>query len=75
MKIAFFGTGEFSKNILYSLTQYSDIEVACVVSKPDKRVGRKQVLIPTPVHAFADENNINLFQPKKLKEPIAPPLS
>ncbi|MCH2188548.1 methionyl-tRNA formyltransferase, partial [Candidatus Gracilibacteria bacterium] len=73
MKIAFFGTGDFSKNILADIYKKENIEIVCVVSQPDKPVGRKKILKPTPVHIFANENNIDLFQPKKLKEPIQNP--
>ena len=65
MKIAFFGTWEFSKNILSDLINKA--EVCLAVSQPDKPVWRKQVLIPTSVHAFATESNIQILQPQKLK--------
>jgi len=73
MKIAFFWTGDFSKNILSSLITCSDIEIACVVSQPDKPVGRKQILEATPVHAFAMESGLDILQPKSLKAPQDPP--
>ncbi len=75
MKIAFFGTGEFSANILKSLIKNfkDDIDVKLVVSQPDKPVGRKKVLEKTPVKIVAEENNIECLQPNKLKtSPLAP---
>ncbi|MDD3302512.1 MAG: methionyl-tRNA formyltransferase [Candidatus Gracilibacteria bacterium] len=67
MKIAFFGTGEFSRNILKSLTLYQNIEVLLVVSQPDKPVGRNKEVIYTPIKQLALENKIDLLQPLKLK--------
>ncbi|MDD5769376.1 MAG: methionyl-tRNA formyltransferase [Candidatus Gracilibacteria bacterium] len=69
MRIAFFGTGEFSKSILEDLVKnYKEIEVSLVVSQIDKPTGRKQELLPTPIKEFALNNNLNVLQPEKLKE-------
>ena len=67
MKIAFFGTWEFSKNILNSILKITHIEVALVVSQPDKPIGRKKILTPTPVKILAQEKNIPVLQPEKLR--------
>lgn len=67
MKIAFFGTGEFSRSILEKILENKDVEVKLVVSQPDKPFGRKQELMPTPVKVIAQEKNIPLLQPEKLK--------
>ena len=66
MKIAFFGTGEFSRNILKWVLEDSRIEVKLVVSQPDKPVGRKKILEKTPIKILAEENNIEVLQPEKL---------
>ena len=52
VKIVFFGTHNFSKGILESLiiNQYN---VIGVVSQPDKPVGRKHEIKPTPVKELA----------------------
>jgi len=67
MKIAFFGTGDFSAKILSDLYTNPDIEIALCVSQPDKPFGRKQELMPTPVKVVVQEKNIPLLQPEKLK--------
>lgn len=67
MKIAFFWTGDFSKNILSWILDKKDIEVKLVVSQPDKPFWRKQELIPTPVKAFSLEKWIEILQPEKLR--------
>ena len=73
MKIAFFWTGEFSKNILSDILEKKELEIPLVVSQPDKPFGRKQELILTPVKQFALENGIEVLQPEKLKpSPLTP---
>ena len=67
MKIAFFWTGEFSKNILENILKFDDIDVKLVVSQPDKPVWRKQELIPTPIKQFALAKNLEIMQPETLK--------
>jgi methionyl-tRNA formyltransferase len=66
MKIAFFWTQNFSKNILAWI--FKDLEVALVISQPDKKVGRKQEFEETPIKIFAEENNLRFLQPTKLKD-------
>lgn len=67
MKIAFFWTWDFSKNILESLLKEKNIEVALTVSQPDKPVGRKKILTPTAVKILSEERNIPVLQPVSLK--------
>lgn len=74
MKIAFFGTGDFSRNILKWIIELrKDLEVRLVLSQPDKPIGREKLIIWTPVKTFAIENNIDVLQPEKLKlSPLTP---
>lgn len=72
MKIAFFGTGDFSESILSSLNKnYPNLIVEIVVSQPDKPVGRKQILTPPPVKVYAQDNNLECYQPEKLRNNVA----
>ena len=66
MKIVFMGTPDFAVNILQSLID--NYEVVGVVSQPDKKVGRKQILTNTPVKELALKYNIPVFQPIKIRE-------
>ena len=70
MKIAFFGTGDFSRNILEKILENKEVEVKLVVSQPDKPFGRKQELMPTPVKVLAEEKAIPVLQPEKLRNNI-----
>lgn len=67
MKIAFFWTGDFSRNILDGILAKNTVEVKVVVSQPDKPFWRKQELIPTAVKQLASEKNLEVLQPEKLK--------
>jgi methionyl-tRNA formyltransferase len=67
MKIAFFWTWDFSASILSSLIENDSVEIWLVVSQPDKPVGRKKIITPTPVKLVAQEHNIEVLQPEKLK--------
>lgn len=67
MKIAFFGTWEFSKNILAGILQDSSVIVDLVVSQPDKPIGRKKIITPTPIKLLAATKDIEVLQPEKLK--------
>lgn len=59
------GTPDFAVPILETLIQNTN--VVLVVSQPDKKVGRKQILTKTPIHEVADKYGISVFQPEKIK--------
>lgn len=64
-RIIFMGTPEFSVPILEALCE-SEYEVVAVVTQPDRPVGRKRVLTPTPVKKLALKYQIPVYQPEKL---------
>lgn len=66
MRIVFMGTPDFAVNVLQGLID--NYEVVGVVSQPDKRVGRHQELVNTPVKELALKYNIPVFQPVKVRE-------
>lgn len=65
MNIVFMGTPQFAVPILEMLQQKH--QVLLVVTQPDKPVGRKKVMTPSPVKLKAIELGLPLFQPVKLK--------
>lgn len=71
MRIVFMGTPDFAVPCLENLVE-SGHEVVGVFSQPDKPVGRKQVLTPPPVKAYAVQCGIPVYQPAKLKGSNAP---
>ena len=62
MKIVFFGTPQFAADVLRYLLD-NKIDVAAVITKPDKPQGRSGKLVPTPVKQVAEEYGIPYHQP------------
>ncbi|MEK3887025.1 methionyl-tRNA formyltransferase [Bacillus sp. FSL K6-3431] len=67
-KIIFMGTPDFSVPILRRLIT-DGYDVIAVVTQPDRPVGRKRTLTPTPVKMEAAHHNIPVFQPEKIRTP------
>ena len=67
MKIIFMGTPEFAVPCLKILHETQ--EIICVVTQPDRPKGRGQKLQPSPVKVFAQEKNLPILQPQKIKTP------
>jgi len=68
MKIAFFGTPEFSVPFLKALDDDEDLIVSTLVCQPDKPVGRKKLLVAPPTKQYALEHDIPVLQPTTLKD-------
>jgi len=66
-RILFFGTPSFAASILQTLID-EKYQVIAAISQPDRPVGRKHVITPSPVHVLADENNIPFLAFEKLKD-------
>lgn len=65
-KIIFMGTIGFSATVLAGLLLDSRYEVIAVCTQPDRKVGRKQILTPTPVKELAEQYHLPVYQPEKL---------
>lgn len=66
MCVVFMGTPQFAVPILESLFR-SPYQVVAVYTQPDKPVGRRQRLTPSPVKELAREHKIPVIQPNTLK--------
>ncbi len=66
-KIVFLGTPEFSACVLQGLID-AKYNIIAVVTQPDKPVGRKRILTPTPVKEVALRHNIDVYQPVSLRK-------
>lgn len=66
MKIIFLGTSKFGAIILKKLAD-SGYSPALVVTAADKPSGRKQVIVPPPVKIMAQQYEINIIQPERVK--------
>lgn len=70
MKLIFMGTPEFAVPSLRELLAAGH-KLLAVFTQPDKPVGRKQIITPPPVKAFAQEHDLTVHQPAKIKTPEA----
>lgn len=64
-KIVFMGTPAFSVPILEGLLEQG-YEVQAVVTQPDRPVGRKKIITPTPVKKAALAHDLLVLQPEKI---------
>lgn len=70
IRVIFFGTPAIALNSLEYLYNSDKIEVAGVVTQPDKPAGRGHKLTMSVIKQFALEHDIPVFQPKSIrKEP------
>jgi methionyl-tRNA formyltransferase len=62
LNIAYFGTPDFSAYLLEKMILDKDlpIDLKLVVTQPDRPVGRRQILTPSPVKIVAQKYNIDL---------------
>lgn len=68
MRIIFMGTPDFAVASLKALLKAGE-NIVGVVTAPDKPAGRGQKINESAVKKFAVENNLNVLQPDKLKNP------
>ena len=68
MKVIFFGTPEFAVPTLERLLAHPKFEVLAAVTQPDKRRGRGNQLIPSPVKTLALAYNLPVWQPQRIKK-------
>jgi methionyl-tRNA formyltransferase len=69
MRAVFIGTGDIALPSFRWLLDAPGIEVAALVTQPDKPVGRHQELQPPAIKRLALERGIRVLQPVKLRTP------
>ena len=69
VRIVFMGTPDLAATCLTRLLDQREIEVAAVVSQPDRPKGRRLQLQPTPVKQLAIDAGLTVWQPAKAREP------
>lgn len=67
LKTVFFGTEKFAETILAGLINSDIVDIALVITQPDRKVGRKQVIEESPVKILAQKHNLPVAQPESLK--------
>lgn len=68
IRIVYFATPTIALKSLEYLYNSDDIEVLAVVTQPDKPAGRGKKLTPSPIKVFAENHNIQVFQPKSIRK-------
>ena len=71
VRTLFFGSGSFAVPILDALLRIEGVSTVAVVSAPDRPVGRKALITPTPVTAFARGVGLPVLQPVRVRGPEA----
>lgn len=67
IRIVFMGTPEFASNVLKGLVE-NNYNIVGVVSQPDKEVGRKRILTPSPVKEMALNYGLKVLTPVKIRK-------
>ena len=67
MRILFIGTGDIGLPTLRSLVENPAHELLGVVTQPDKPAGRRLEMLAPPVKQFAEQANVPVFQPNKIR--------
>ncbi len=68
IKTIFIGTPDFALPSLKALINDPYFNVVAVITQPDKKQGRKQILTPPPVKTEASKNGIPVYQPEKISD-------
>jgi methionyl-tRNA formyltransferase len=69
LKIVFMGTPGFAVGVLQKIIT-EGFQVVGVVTAPDKPAGRGQKVHESDVKVFATQNNLPVWQPTSLKDPV-----
>ncbi len=65
MRIVFFGTSEVGLPVLDAL--FKAHEIVHIITSPDSKKGRHQESSPTPIAKYAQQHNIPVSKPEKVK--------
>jgi methionyl-tRNA formyltransferase len=71
LRAIFFGSGQFAVPILDALVGLPGVRTEAVISAPDRPVGRKAEITPTPVTARARVLDLRVLQPERIRRPDA----
>jgi methionyl-tRNA formyltransferase len=68
MNLVFFGTPQFAVPSLEKLLSHAEFNVRAVVTQPDKRRGRGNQLVPSPVKQAALRQQLPVWDPQRVKK-------
>lgn len=66
INLLFMGTNNFAREVLSTLLEMSEVNIVAVICQPDRKIGRKQTVIFSPVKELALAKDISLLQPEKI---------
>ncbi len=75
IKIVFFGTPDFSVPTLEKLCNLSGVQVAAVITQPDRPSGRGGGITPSPIKLCAQRHSIPVLQPHSIRKELSSLLS
>lgn len=64
----FIGTSKFGTASLKSLFKDGFFNLRLVVTQPDRKIGRRQILNPSPIKSLASDLGIRVEQPEKISD-------
>ena len=67
LRVIFFGTPQTACPVLSALIN-SEHDLVGVITQPDRRRGRGNTLLPTPVKLLAQDNDLEVFTPETKQE-------
>jgi len=64
--LVYFGSAQFTADIFESLMENKIVNVVGVVTTPDRPVGRKKIITPSPLALAAQKYDLPVYKPEKL---------
>ncbi len=68
IRTIFIGTPDFGIPAFNALIKDEQFEIIAVITRPDRPVGRKQILTPPPIKVEAIKHKIPVFQPRRIAD-------
>ena len=66
IKIIFLGTSSFGLPAFLALAKEPGLDIVLTVTRPDKPVGRKQLIVSSPIKQAAEKLGLTVLQPERL---------
>lgn len=66
--LVYFGSAQFTADIFQSLIESNIVNIVGVVTTPDKPLGRKKIITPSPLALAAQKFDLPIYKPEKLDD-------
>ncbi len=66
--LIYFGSAQFTADIFEALIEAKIVNMVGIVTTPDRPIGRKQVITPSPLALAAEKYNLPVYKPEKLDQ-------